>query len=860
MLYERYKSKQDDYEELGVFVPEFIKENIKHELREYQQQALQNFIYWKTKDKKRLSENHILFQMATGTGKTLLMAFLILFLYKKGYRKFLFFVNSTNIIEKTKQNFVNSASSKYLFADNIQIDGKNISVRQINNFDEADEHNINIWFTTIHGLHSTLNNEKENAVTYEDFVNHKIVFLADEAHHNSTQTRQKQLELFSSWENTIQKSFNKNNENYLIELTATADLKLPEIAEKYQEKLIFNYDLRQFRKGGFSKNIRVVDTKTDIQKRILLALVISEYKKFVAGEYRLQIKPVVLFRSLTINESEKNAHILNQVITNLNSDDLTDLVASLRAEKDNSFLQDIMQFIQKHQDFLLQSIPIAFHQERVVNVNNEKANAANQLLLNTLENSDNQIRAIFAVNKLNEGWDVLNLYDIVKLYEVKNIKKTAISEVQLIGRGARYYPFLLPGNEHMLDTKYIRKYDNAIGEESRLKVLESLHYHSLQEVDFIKELNNQLEIEGLIDPVQKEVKISIKEDFKQTDVYKKGLVFSNLRQTIEPKFSELKLNQQTNLWGDDDYQIPSENIIIDLTKTIKEHSIEEQLQEEFKNYKALNINEISPHIFYKAIAKDDFFSFENISKYIKKEIKTVLDLQTVFAKSSITFHYKKGIEITTCDILTGLIQLLELIKTKMDVSQKRYKGTKNFTASNIHHVFKNLKKSVDKNIKDNTVIENTENINYFVQDSFYGDSSYEKDVITELNTFFNEDSNKTTYQDVYMIRNYGEIKLHNFDDGKGFEPDFILFLKKNNQDISYQLFVEPKGEHIAKHDEWKEAFLEKLCQISSPDTIKLVGFENKYKIVGLPFYDQHNTNKLTQTLTGKLNPSTQDLS
>ena len=50
---------------------------------------------------------HLLFNMATGSGKTLIMAGLILYLYEKGYRNFLFFVNSTNIIEKTKDNFLN---------------------------------------------------------------------------------------------------------------------------------------------------------------------------------------------------------------------------------------------------------------------------------------------------------------------------------------------------------------------------------------------------------------------------------------------------------------------------------------------------------------------------------------------------------------------------------------------------------------------------------------------------------------------------------------------------------------------------------------------------------------------------------
>ena len=66
--------------------------------------------------------------------------------------------------------------------------------------------------------------------------------------------------------------------------------------------------------------------------------------------------------------------------------------------------------------------------------------------VNTLEDKDNPIRAIFAVQKLNEGWDVLNLFDIVRCYEARDsgknrIGKTTISEAQLIGRGARYFPF-----------------------------------------------------------------------------------------------------------------------------------------------------------------------------------------------------------------------------------------------------------------------------------------------------------------------------------------------------------------------------------------------------------------------------------
>lgn len=64
------------------------------------------------------------------------MAGLILCLYEKGYRNFLFFVDSTNIIEKTKDNFLNRRAAKYLFNENIYFEGKRVSVTQVDNFDK----------------------------------------------------------------------------------------------------------------------------------------------------------------------------------------------------------------------------------------------------------------------------------------------------------------------------------------------------------------------------------------------------------------------------------------------------------------------------------------------------------------------------------------------------------------------------------------------------------------------------------------------------------------------------------------------------------------------------------------------------
>ena len=55
--------------------------------------------------------------MATGSGKTDLMAGLILYLYQEqGYQNFLFLVNTNGVLNKTIDNLTNMASNKYLYS------------------------------------------------------------------------------------------------------------------------------------------------------------------------------------------------------------------------------------------------------------------------------------------------------------------------------------------------------------------------------------------------------------------------------------------------------------------------------------------------------------------------------------------------------------------------------------------------------------------------------------------------------------------------------------------------------------------------------------------------------------------------
>ena len=196
-------------------IPDYFETCLSKTLRPYQLDCFRNFLMYMGNDfDGKQVRPHLLFHMATGSGKTLIMAGAMLYLYEQGYRNFLFFVDSTNIVEKTKDNFLNASSSKYLFAPQIVIDGKHVEIRKVENFQGSSSDAINLCLCTIQGLHSDLNSEKENAVTYDDFTDQPVVLISDEAHHMNAATRSGRASAgdeqhTQDWESTVMRIFNK---------------------------------------------------------------------------------------------------------------------------------------------------------------------------------------------------------------------------------------------------------------------------------------------------------------------------------------------------------------------------------------------------------------------------------------------------------------------------------------------------------------------------------------------------------------------------------------------------------------------------------------------------------------------------
>lgn len=88
------------------------------------------------------------------------------------------------------------------------------------------------------------------------------------------------------------------------------------------------------------------------------------------------------------------------------------------------------------------------------------------------------------------------------------------------------------------------------------------------------------------------------------------------------------------------------------------------------------------------------------------------------------------------------------------------------------------------------------------------------------------------------MRNERQMHIYSFDSGERFEPDYVLFLQKDNTDgfEQLQVFIEPKGTHLVESDKWKEDFLLQLKDNSIP--VKTFVDDNNYHIWGFHFFNR----------------------
>jgi len=595
----------------------------------------------------------------------------------------------------------------------------------------------------------------------------------------------------------------------------------------------------------YSKEINLVRSLYEEKERVIQALILNLYRQELATSNNINLKPVILFKAKrTIAESEQNKTDFHHLIEGFSPE----MVDNIQQTSTVPIVQKAFQFFEANgtsSTEITNRIKANFKEENCISANNDAEAETNQILLNTLEDENNPIRAVFAVQKLNEGWDVLNLFDIVRLYEGRDGRagkpgKTTISEAQLIGRGARYFPFILEEGQD----PFTRKFDDDVSND--LKILEELYYHTKEDSRYISELKQALVDTGIYEDDENSIQLTLelKPEFKETDFYKTGQVVFNKK--VEKSYDNVK--------SFSDLGVKKKNFGYTLSSGVgrmtgvftKEESGDTGKIEQ----KDILVKDIPKHVIRFALSQNPFYYFDSLVRYFPnvESLSNFVDSEDYLSGLEITFNGTKSRleNINNQDYLFAINSLLDTIEMEIKSNLTEYEGS-DYVKDYVHKVFKDKEIKVYKDSEradgQFDVVSEPE---WYVYNANYG-TSEEKEFVKMFARRFEHLEKK--YSNIYLIRNERELKI--FDKlGRAFEPDFILFCKqKDGEELTYQVFIEPKGAHLVANDKWKEDFLKEIRE--EKKTIKID--TDKYLITGVPFYNNANENEFKETLETTIN-------
>jgi len=487
-----------------------------------------------------------------------------------------------------------------------------------------------------------------------------------------------------------------------------------------------------------------------------------------------------------------------------------------------------------------------FAPDKLVCVHSKDESEEKQMIVNTLEDANNAYRAVFAVDKLNEGWDVLNLFDIVRLYNTRDAKagkpgKTTVQEAQLIGRGARYCPFKITEDQPLAQ----RKYDEDL--ENPLRICEELYYHSAYNSEYIAELNKALVEIGMKDNRSNTIQLALKDSFKNSALYKQGYIFLNKQE---------KYNQEgVKAFSD---TIRQKEFLVELhTGGMHAQQLFEKQDTHFqKKSKTYTLLDLGEKAIYKTLHQDHFYAFEALQENYFPHLSSLQNFVTDPAYLAGIKNIKVSVFVQDIEKLSkkNKLHIIQVVLNEIEKILKaehiEYKGTEEFTAHPVREIIhdktiyfspdENSHKEAGKSMNSQAAATyrlDLNNKDWFALQDCFG-TSEEKLLIRYIDDMMQGLSAK--YDTIHLVRNERYFKIYHFDDGRAFEPDFVLFLAHEKENIHqyYQIFIEPKGKHLLQGDAWKEKF---LLSLKEKHHCNLLWENKEYLIWGLPFYNELET-------------------
>jgi len=451
----------------------------------------------------------VCFSIATGIGKTRLMAAFLTYLVKeKNIKNFFILSPNITIYNKLIEDFGNPASSKYVFkglpeiSDNTTIiTGEDYETKGIKSTSDSIQINLfNIGkinsdakATTKDGktLEARIKRFRETIGTsYFEFLKNlkDLVIIMDESHRYRGERGMETL--------------NELNPLLGIELTATP---IDANTNKRFKNIVFEYGLKDaLKEKKYIKNPAVVTRQN------------TDFKKFSAAE----IEKMKLHDAIVVHHDTKIA-IENYCAEN-NKPNVKPII--LVSCSDTTHAKKVYDYVVSDEFYKGE------FRDKVLQIDSSTKTEEQLEKLLTLEKPENRIEIVIHVDMLKEGWDVSNLYTIVPLRAANAL--TLIE--QTIGRGLRL-PFggKPTGDEKvdmlsiMIHDKFKEVLDAAKDENSLLNHItkRELTERDLQSVKEIVESKTKDETE--IEKEEKEI-----EKIPDTEIKKKAEIKHKVKKAI----------------------------------------------------------------------------------------------------------------------------------------------------------------------------------------------------------------------------------------------------------------------------------------------------------------------------------------
>ena len=255
-------------------------------------------------------------------------------------------------------------------------------------------------------------------------------------------------------------------------------------------------------------------------------------------------------------------------------------------------------------------------------------------------------------------------------------------------------------------------------------------------------------------------------------------------------------------------------------------------------------------IVHRALRCMDVFKFNRLHAYFPNltSIRQFI-LDEAYLKN-VRILIESGLENPSMEILfAAVLNVTTKIGNEISAIRETYIGTTEFSDRRFCEVFKDKTLHITdphgegEGISQNAAAIRSEwkvdlsQADWFIFNDNFG-TTEEKAFVAYFASCV--EALKKEYEKVYLVRNERQLVIYSFDAGERFEPDYLMILCRKNATgfDQYQIFVEPKGNHLLGQDKWKEDFLLQIKSRGVP--VKSFADDNQYHVWGLPFFNRDN--------------------